>query len=296
MSAENIYTILSSKPHNPHYLRRYIKFIEDCSLKNKQEPPTYTERHHICPKAKDLFPEYTSFKEHPWNICVLSGRQHLIAHYILTKAYPNSTQSIAIIRMLNSTSSRDSSVKFNRSRLYENCRKLASEKQSAFMKKYISKNGHPKGMLGKSHTEEFKRLHCIKFSGENNPMYGKSRNDLSESNKCEFLKMVRGYSSVVTKRKKSGHFDLFNIDPDKEHNPLQSLKNAFLQYCEEHDLYYVSTCGRGAGKTFVDYKKASSLLGVSKRTCELLYNLNTESPFFNWSTRTYSDRFSTQTK
>lgn len=31
----DIYKILASKPHNPHYLNRYIRFIEWCQLANK---------------------------------------------------------------------------------------------------------------------------------------------------------------------------------------------------------------------------------------------------------------------
>jgi hypothetical protein len=42
--------ILSSKPHNKHYLNRYVKFIKYCSNLNFEG---YTENHHICPKLKD---------------------------------------------------------------------------------------------------------------------------------------------------------------------------------------------------------------------------------------------------
>ena len=30
----DIYSTLSSIPHNPHYLKRYINFIEGCKQKN----------------------------------------------------------------------------------------------------------------------------------------------------------------------------------------------------------------------------------------------------------------------
>ena len=50
----DIYSILASKPHNPHYLNRYITFITECQLKNLNYNG-YTEKHHICPKAKDMF-------------------------------------------------------------------------------------------------------------------------------------------------------------------------------------------------------------------------------------------------
>lgn len=84
----DIYSILSSKPHNPHYLNRYIKFIQACQQKNVGYEG-YTENHHICPKAKDMFPEYKCFREFPWNRAALKPRQHFIAHIILWKAFYN---------------------------------------------------------------------------------------------------------------------------------------------------------------------------------------------------------------
>jgi hypothetical protein len=96
MTSIDIYTILSSKPHNPHYLKRYFKFIQILSLQS--EILKDIENHHICPKAKDLFPEYTNLKTYSWNSIKLTRRQHWIAHWILAKTYGNS-QTIAFYRM-----------------------------------------------------------------------------------------------------------------------------------------------------------------------------------------------------
>lgn len=85
----DIYSILSSKPHNPHYLKRYYKFILACQEKNVSEQE-YTEQHHICPKADDLFPEYINLKINSWNSVQLTARQHIIAHIMLWKAYGGS--------------------------------------------------------------------------------------------------------------------------------------------------------------------------------------------------------------
>lgn len=82
----DIYLILSSKPYNSHHLNKYINFIEKCQQKNKGFEG-YTEKHHICPKAKDMFPEYTDLKENPWNCAILTARQHFIAHTMLCKVY-----------------------------------------------------------------------------------------------------------------------------------------------------------------------------------------------------------------
>jgi hypothetical protein len=87
MTIYAIDNILSSKSHNPHYLKRYIRFIESCQTLN-EDYVGYTEKHHICPQSKDLFPEYKSFYKNPWNCAILTPRQHFIAHRLLWKAYP----------------------------------------------------------------------------------------------------------------------------------------------------------------------------------------------------------------
>jgi len=84
----DIYKLLASKPHNPHYLNRYITFIKQCQQKNVGYEG-YVERHHICPKADDMFPEYEDFRLHPWNKAPLTPRQHFIAHLMLWKSFPN---------------------------------------------------------------------------------------------------------------------------------------------------------------------------------------------------------------
>lgn len=86
--------ILESKPHNRHHLNRYIKFIEYCK---SQKFDGYTERHHICPKAKDLFPEH---KDAKWNYISLTARHHTLAHIMLWKIYGGS-QTTALHYFLN---------------------------------------------------------------------------------------------------------------------------------------------------------------------------------------------------
>lgn len=83
----NFSEVLKSKPHNPHYLNRYIKFISSRIQTDGREV------HHICPKAKDLFPEYTDLKVHNWNSVKLSYREHILAHVMLWKAYGGSQLS-----------------------------------------------------------------------------------------------------------------------------------------------------------------------------------------------------------
>ena len=84
----DIYTILQSKPHNPHYLNRYWNFIQYCQ--SQEADNNYCESHHICPKAIDLFPEFKSFILFPQNEIRLSLRQHYISHLLLWKVYGGS--------------------------------------------------------------------------------------------------------------------------------------------------------------------------------------------------------------
>lgn len=94
----DIYSVLASKPHNPHYLNRYISFITKCQQKNIGYEG-YMEKHHVCPKAKDMFPEYDDLNMYPWNNAKLTPRQHFIAHMILWKMYFNNSQAFAFWAM-----------------------------------------------------------------------------------------------------------------------------------------------------------------------------------------------------
>lgn len=95
-----LYTIMSSIEHNKHYLNRYLRLIILWNKANRLQKPAYTEKHHICPKAQDMFPEFISFREFPWNCANLTRKQHLLAHKLLVKAYPNSVGAIAGLAMM----------------------------------------------------------------------------------------------------------------------------------------------------------------------------------------------------
>lgn len=71
---------------NKHYIKKYLDFC-------KRFNGSGNVRHHILPKAKDMFPQFKDLRIHPWNDCRLSERAHHIAHYMLWKALPN-TQSV----------------------------------------------------------------------------------------------------------------------------------------------------------------------------------------------------------
>lgn len=156
----NIYAILSSKPHNAHYLNRYIKFIES------RTQASCGEDHHICPKADDLFPEYKSLNIFPWNKITLSFREHYIAHLLLHKAYGNS-QSRAFYMM--------SSINNCGGRLYESAKtkfvewlKHNNPMNNLESRKKCSQPGTKNGMYGKPGS-------MLGKTGELNPNFGKSR-------------------------------------------------------------------------------------------------------------------------
>lgn len=101
MPSINIYTILSSKTNNQHFLKRYYNFILACQKWNiNLDKNIYVENHHIVPKSIDLFPEYKNIKIFPWNNIKLTYRQHFIAHWLLWKAY-GGRQTFAFMSMAN---------------------------------------------------------------------------------------------------------------------------------------------------------------------------------------------------
>jgi len=90
---------------NPFYIQRYISFISS----RKGEKIKYkTHFHHILPKSKTFFPQFKNLKENPWNGIHLTAREHLIAHRMLHKAFPGSSQSIAFFNMSNITGKKNS--------------------------------------------------------------------------------------------------------------------------------------------------------------------------------------------
>lgn len=115
---EQILLSTSLRRKSRHYIRRYIQFI--ASRPTRGYISGGTHRHHILPKAKDFFPEYRDFELYPWNLSYLTLREHYIAHAMLHKAFPGSSQSTAFYNMCNVLERRSS-------RLYESARATAIE-------------------------------------------------------------------------------------------------------------------------------------------------------------------------
>ena len=156
---KQLYTILFSKPHNKHYLLRYIKFI--VALIDQNCNDEYMELHHICPKSKDLFPEYANLKINQWNKIKLTARQHFIAHQLLWKSYGGS-QRYAFIAMANGVKNKHQQNRVTKlnsksySKLKEEYSKSRQGENNYFYHhKFIGENNH---FYNKQHTPETKAL------------------------------------------------------------------------------------------------------------------------------------------
>jgi len=165
----DIYSILSSKSHNSHYLKRYVTFVEMCLKHNRLLDECYLEKHHICPKAKDMFPEYNSLSVNKWNRADLTPRQHFIAHVILWKAFPNTSQMDALWAMKNKNETKMSS------RLYEKLRLEVRDVNKVRQNMLSANNNHPwQGDKNPSRKLVASGEHI--FQSENHPMKVRSRN------------------------------------------------------------------------------------------------------------------------
>lgn len=114
MLSKSIYIshLLKITPNNPTQIKRYINYLELCESAN-QDIDSYKETHHILPKANDMFPEYQNLLDNPWNGIDLTAKQHIVAHILLKKAFPNSQSAVAAVHYyLNVQNS--STIEFNR--------------------------------------------------------------------------------------------------------------------------------------------------------------------------------------
>lgn len=132
MLSKTIYDKLLSITHNERFLKRYINFIES----RKELKLDYNELHHICPRS--MFPELSDDKS---NLILLSAREHFIAHYLLMKAYMNTSMIYGFLTMKKSNKKQN---RYINSRLYEvgriahsnNMKTMTGDKNSFYNKKH----------------------------------------------------------------------------------------------------------------------------------------------------------------
>jgi hypothetical protein len=105
----------------------------------------YVEKHHIIPKC-------LSGSDSHENIAILTPEEHFLAHQLLIKLYPGSRDLIYAAQLMTV---HHTNVRVN-NKLFGWLRKQCALAMSAQSKKWIKENGHPKGFLGKTHTNEAK--------------------------------------------------------------------------------------------------------------------------------------------
>lgn len=133
----DILEILKTKSHNLHYLTKYYSFILRC-YKHNTNINEYTENHHICPKSKDMFPEFKSLSEFKWNSIKLTYRQHIIAHIYLWKAYNTESQLRSILFTIGQHHVTKLNLKSVNTKLVESLKKeLSNSRKGKFPGGYL---------------------------------------------------------------------------------------------------------------------------------------------------------------
>ena len=93
------------------YRKTYIKIINNAKKQNRSKSNEYFELHHILPKS--LFPLWKNRKS---NKVLLTAREHFFCHQLLTKIYPSSSMTYALIKFYNLP---NSNYKYTNSKEYE---------------------------------------------------------------------------------------------------------------------------------------------------------------------------------
>lgn len=98
-----------------NYERNYYDYINYVKSLGKRELE-YFEVHHILPRC-------LGGSDEPDNLVVLTAREHFLAHYLLTKIYPENFKLIDAFRMMG-VINKDEQKRYINSRLYESKKKL----------------------------------------------------------------------------------------------------------------------------------------------------------------------------
>lgn len=210
----NIYEILKTKSKNEHYLRRYINFINSCQTYNQKGFNVYIEKHHICPKSKDMFPEYKNLKLHPWNECKLTYRQHIIAHLILYKCFNTQSQLLSLLYTLGQFHTKKLNLKSINTKTIEIIKKDLSQKRKGVFTRGYDTEGKP---LVKDSTK--KLLSQKKKQFYQNP---KNRKKQSEACKGTTGRKSEKYS-IAAKNRTIEHINNISNGVKKYYDSLSTL-------------------------------------------------------------------------
>lgn len=110
----------------------------------------YVEKHHIVPKCLGGSNDKS-------NIAILTPEEHFLAHQLLIKMHPGNRDLIYATQLM---SVHHTNARVN-NKLFGWLRKQCALAMSAQTKRWIKENGHPKGMAGKTHSEESNKQRSI---------------------------------------------------------------------------------------------------------------------------------------
>ena len=140
-------TKLEIKEHNRlWYKKTYDALIEKGRQRGnkKSELDYYTESHHIIPKCMGGTDEEN-------NLVLLTYKEHVIAHRLLTKIYPEQQKLFAAVSFLLNIKKEESNVKVSLKELND-----IREKSIEYLRKINTGSGNP--MYGKKISEEHKKI------------------------------------------------------------------------------------------------------------------------------------------
>ena len=113
---------------NERQAERCLRFLEYCSRSNFGKKLELSEKHHILPKSKRLFPEFGNLRYNEWNAIILTPRQHYIAHWILSRVFLDSRErSAALLAFYRMYANNDDVKRRYTSRQFARCREASAE-------------------------------------------------------------------------------------------------------------------------------------------------------------------------
>ena len=153
------------------YTKWYFEIVKN-SLSGRIKSG-YTEAHHIVPRCM-------GGNDDTSNLVNLTAREHYICHLLLTKMTKGQIrEKLVHAVMLMGRLHEDNQLKLV-SRTVAKLREDHARIISARMK-------NNKHSLGKKHTDEWKKHHSEKMSGENNPMFGVIRPQRWRNEHSQFM-------------------------------------------------------------------------------------------------------------
>lgn len=125
-----------------NYKKHYEMLIERSKTRILEG---YVEKHHIIPRC-------LGGSDDRENIAILTPEEHFVAHQLLIKLYPGNRDLIYAVQLMT-VHHTDSRVN---NKLFGWLRKQCALAMSVQSKLWHQNNEHPKGMLGKAHTDVIK--------------------------------------------------------------------------------------------------------------------------------------------